>query len=171
MTGFYSTYIEIIESIENAIKDEKIITALILLFSAIDSFSNLVNREKARGRNVFIKWTEEWMLKNTSIECSSVDLYAARCGILHGFISESDLSNKKEAKQILYAFGEVPLDSLKDIISITNRKKECVAVKLEDLFLAFRQGISNCYLELNNDPNWLKQFEEKAAKYFVTMKK
>ncbi|PCJ28566.1 MAG: hypothetical protein COA97_01075 [Flavobacteriales bacterium] len=168
MNGFHRTYFEIIQSIESAIKDRKIITSLILLYSAIDSFSNIANQSNKSGRKVFIKWVDKWMLEENNLTCNSIDIYAARCGVLHGFISESDLSNNGNAKKICYAWGNASLLELESSIKKTKKENEYIALKLEDIFQSFRIGMANCIDEIEKDENWRNSFELKASKYFTT---
>jgi hypothetical protein len=170
MKGFYQTYFEIIESIENSIRERKIMSSLILLYSAIDSFSHLANRTNDITRNVFINWTEKWMISYSNLPCSGIDLYAARCGILHELISESKLSKDKKAKQIFYAWGNADINILKETIKNSDNEDECLALKLEEIFDAFKIGMSKCYEEISKYSSWTYSFNEKAAKYFVTIK-
>ena len=169
MEGFYQTYYEIIQSIETSIDQRKIITSLVLLYSAIDSFSNISNCSDKNGREVFKDWVDRWMLNNNNLKCSSIDLYAARCGILHGFISESDFSKKTKAKRICYAWGNSDLQKLKNQIEKTDAHNECIALRLEDLFIAFKMEVANCIDEMNKNDNWKTIFEMKATKYFISM--
>jgi hypothetical protein len=169
MKGFKQTYDEIIGSIDKSLKENKIITSLILLYSAIDSFSNLANRTNSSGRQIFIKWVDKWMLNDTLENVAGIDLYAARCGILHGFISESDLSNKDKAKQILYSYGEAPPEIPNKAIKSSDQEERYVGVKVEDLFESFRSGFRNCYEQIERDNDWKSSFEQKARKYFVSI--
>lgn len=171
MTGFYKTYFDILETIEYCIQKDRINPALILNYSALDSFSHLSNRTKNKGREVFKKWVKKWMLEKYPLPCNEIDFYAARCGLLHTQISESHLSNKNEAKEIYYVHGMYPIEPLELAIEISKDKKDkVIAVKIEDLFNSFKQGMSDCFNEMENDIEWKNSFVEKANKYFVLIK-
>ncbi len=168
MKGFYQTYIGIIETIDYCIKKERIIPGLILLYSAIDSFSNISNRTSKTGREVFKNWVKKWMLEKSTLACNEADIYAARCGLLHTLISESDLSKKNEAKEIYYVYGKKQIEILQQVIDKSiDKQGKVIAVKVEDLVSAFRQGMADCMDKINNDFEWEKQFSEKASKYFI----
>ena len=53
MTGFFQTYFDILESIDDSLKKERIVPGLILFYSAIDSFSSLAENTNRTGKKVF----------------------------------------------------------------------------------------------------------------------
>lgn len=169
MNGFFQTFDNINEVVDFAINKNKIVPALILIYSSIDNISVISTIGEARSsREVFKAWVKDWMLKRYPLPCNEVDIYAARCGLLHQHISESDLSNGKKAKQIYYYWGNKDANSLEKAIKLMNKENEIVAVKVEDLFWSFRRGVADCYEENSKDKKWIKSFKEKAKKLFVT---
>lgn len=55
------------------------------------------------------------MLEKYPLPCSELDIYSARCGLLHQQINESDLTRAKKAKQIVYSWKGARNKSLKDL--------------------------------------------------------
>ncbi|MEP7198105.1 MAG: hypothetical protein ABI851_16425 [Saprospiraceae bacterium] len=90
-TGLYSNYYDIFETIYECLEKGRITPALILIYSAIDSFSYMSNLNNHSGKKVFKEWVKKWMLDRYPLPCNETDLYAARCGLLHLQSSESDL--------------------------------------------------------------------------------
>jgi hypothetical protein len=163
----YQTYFDILETIDEALSKRRIIPALILLYSAIDSFSSLANRSDSTGRQVFKSWVKFWMLKDNNFALNEDDLYSARCGLLHQQTSESTLTITNKASEIYYSWGEVESKGLE--FAINNSGKKAVAVKVEELISAFRIGMANCLNEIYLDPDWRKQFEGRTEKLFTNI--
>jgi hypothetical protein len=169
VNGFIKTYTDILETIDDSIKKERIVPGLILLYSGIDSFSSLADRDNGTGRKVFKDWVKKWMLDKYPITCNEVDIYSARCGLLHQQVSESDLTTEKKAKEIYYVWGNAHVKLLQDTIDNSNKKDSVVAVKIEDLVWAFRQGMADCIDEINRDGEWKTIFDQKANRLFVSV--
>ena len=170
MTGFFQTYFDILESIDDSLKKERIVPGLILFYSAIDSFSRLAENTNRTGKKVFKDWVKKWMLDKHPLPCNETDIYSARCGLLHQQISESDLTTDRKAKEIFYAWGNSDVKLLQDTIDNSDKKDKGVAVKIEDLVWAFRQAMADCMDEINKDKQWRQNFDEKAKKLFVSVR-
>jgi len=82
--------------------------ALVLIYSAIDVVGWLyaANPSASTGPR-FTSWVAKYLLPAVNLDCSSRELYGARCGIVHNFSTESDLSRKGEVRQIVYLVGAI----------------------------------------------------------------
>lgn len=169
MEGFYKTYFDIIRGVEDSLEKERIIPSLILIYSAIDSYSHLTEKSSKKGGKVFKAWVKKWMLSTYPLPVNEIDIYAARCGLLHEQVSGSDLSSKGKAKEIYYCWGNSKTEKLEKAISKSDKKDQAVAVKVEDLFWSFRKGFVDCKNEIHNDEDWEKRFKEKAKKLFINI--
>lgn len=169
MNGFFKTYYDLFQSIEESIEKRRIIPALILIYSAIESFSFLASTSDKNKREVFKEWVKRWMLTKYPLPCDEADLYSARCGLLHQQISQSNLSNKGVAKEIYYVWGNANLEALQSSIYSIDKCDSVVAVKVEDLMWSFRHGMGDCMNEVDKDKEWTKAFNEKAKKMFVSV--
>lgn len=169
MEGYYKTYLDIIQSIDESLEKQRIVPALILIYSAIDSFSYVAEKSDKRGRSVFKTWVKTWMLSKYPLPCNEIDIYAARCGLLHHLASESDLSNKEEAKEIFYSWGNSSVELLQIEINKTGERNLPIALKVEDLLFSFRNGIADCKMAIENDEKWKNIFSQNAKKYFVNI--
>jgi len=167
--GFYQTYFDLIETIEESIQKKRIVPALILIYSGIDSFSYLSEVSDQKGRGVFKAWVKKWMLGKYSLPCNEVDLYAARCGLLHRQMSEAQLTEDKNAKELYYAWGNKDQEELQKGIDSTDKKDQAVAINIEDLVWSFRKGIADCMDEIKKDERWDRVFKTKAGKLFVSV--
>ncbi|WP_019438316.1 hypothetical protein [Pseudomonas putida] len=79
--------------------------ALSLVFISIDKMAWLSSAKVDHDRNDFIAWVEKYFLPGYPIQLNALDLYAARCGLLHTGSAESKLFRDGKAKQIFYSTG------------------------------------------------------------------
>ena len=78
--------------------------ALILLYAQIDGIAwlaNVVGLKTDKARPNYKAWLERYVLIHGE-EVSAMDLWAARCAVLHTQTPDSDLSAKGEARRIRY---------------------------------------------------------------------
>src|SRR5438128_496386 len=97
--------------------------ALILLYSAIDAASWLC-AEYPDGpvQKYFVAWVEKYLLATGRFKCSALDLWAARCGIVHTFSASSRLSREGKVHQIVYVNRGGDRDMLYQLETIRNAK-------------------------------------------------
>jgi hypothetical protein len=80
---------------------------LVLLYTTLDALAWAVYAPTEKTvKQRFLKICDDYLFPNPKIPCASIDLYAARCSILHNLGWESDLSQKGEAISLVYCFGE-----------------------------------------------------------------
>ena len=168
--GFFETYINILQAVEELLEKRRIIPSLILIYTAIDGFSSLANRDKPdKGRSVFMGWVKTWMLNHLNSKCNEKDLYSARCAVLHQMVSESEMTREGDARRIYYTWGNRESKSLQIKLDNSPLKDSALAVKVEDIFWAFRRGMSDCMQQIEKDQSWQKSFDKKAEKLFISI--
>jgi hypothetical protein len=117
-----------------ALKHGRNRAALILTFSGIDAMASL---EKNDGKNDvrerFENWVNEYMQFSDWPE-AGLELYGARCGILHTYGPISDLSEKGKVRLIGYSTG---------VSKRVMQDAELVLVDVEVLARHFFLGIAN----------------------------
>ena len=159
--------VDIIKSIELCLNAKLQLSSLVLLYSGIDIVAWLnrpVSKERATRKD-FINWADDYLLPNTNIKYEAIDLYAARCGIVHSYSFSSRLSKKGEAKEIYYSYGKANIKSLQNDID-RRPKKNAVAIHINDLLEAFKEGIEKFKLSIKNDKEKEKIVCGRANKYF-----
>jgi hypothetical protein len=83
----------LLEAIDLMVEQQRILTALILIYAGIDAIASLERRESDRtGRAGFLRWVDTFLLRDGRLPCTALELYGSRCGILHTFSADSDLS-------------------------------------------------------------------------------
>ena len=73
--------------------------ALILIYSGIDIMAALSRPAAAEKvvRADYIAWAERYMRCQERLGVSGIELYAARCGVVHTATADSQLSNEGKA--------------------------------------------------------------------------
>lgn len=120
---------------------------LVIMYSAIDTMGLLdapPSTKKATGET-FQNWVRKYLLKKNNFEFNALDLWAARCAVLHTFTAESELSNSGKAKKIFYISGNTDMTLVQALTegarSIDNGTN--VPAIIEDVHLAFSSSLQN----------------------------
>lgn len=146
---------------------------LILLYASIDIMAWL-NRPVCHidvQRSDFISWVNEFLLPGTALKCKAIDIYSARCGLIHSYTAESRISRKGDAKQIWYAYAPKGAEDLQSLIDKDIKLSAiAVAVQIEQLFDAFSNGIKRFKQYLYHNPDQAKLVYERAHKFFSNMR-
>ena len=141
--------------------------ALILIYSTIDTTGWLDSSKTFATNDSFMNWVDNYLLKAKPLQCTSLDLYAARCGLLHTFTPDSQLSSSGRARRIYYAWGTGSVQDLQRTIDLTNKSQEYVAVHVNDLYEAWQLGLIQFSEELEKDPDRKARVYKKANKFFA----
>lgn len=101
---FEENITELVEVVDMCFDNGFIIPGLVIIYVGIDIMAWL-NRPESREnviRDDFISWVDEFLLPNSNLACNAIDLYAARCGLVHTYSAESRLSRGKHVRKIYY---------------------------------------------------------------------
>ena len=159
MKSLYQNMFAVLETIEDCLEKGRAMPALVLLYSAIDAVASLERQSGEDTKAYFKRWVEAYMLKALPPPCTALELYAARCGIVHNFAAESDLFRKGQVRCIVYAWGTAKAEDLQKAGDILHRT-DSVAVHVTDIIKAFRNGLENYLEEISAD----KLRQERVAK-------
>jgi hypothetical protein len=143
--------IDLLDAIEECYEKGRQMPCLVLLYSGIDVAASLERLEKSSVKAGFVKWVDGYMLPTALLNCDAIDLYAARCGVVHAFTLESDLSRADDARVVGHAFGAAELQKLNQATDILGRTQQ-VNVSVRNLIDAFRIGFADYLAEVDKDP-------------------
>jgi hypothetical protein len=135
----------------NAELPEAILT---LVYSGIDTFGLLGAPPAALDAtgDTYKDWCEKYILPRIkSVEgdpVTAVDLWAARCGVLHTSTPLSKLEREGKARQIWYQFLGKAGSNL-----ITSSKLPILGLDIQNLATAFKEGGMAFIKDLNNNPS------------------
>jgi hypothetical protein len=101
---------------------------LILLFSTIDALAWLTcshNQPDVKAAD-FMRWVDQYLMPGSGLPCTSSDLYAARCGLVHSLTPDARKIGEGHAQDIYYAVGPDRAKLLQ--YGIDNSKEQAIAV-------------------------------------------
>jgi hypothetical protein len=132
----------IIEDIRFALENKRYRATVVLIYSGIDAMATLDRPEKAEevNRECFINWTETYMHFNSG-SVSGIELYSARCAMLHNYGVCSRLTNQGIARKIGYVDN-----SALDVMA-SPEVKGLLLLSIHGLADAFIKGVAN-YLKM-----------------------
>lgn len=100
--------------ITNCLDANMLMPTLILIYSAIDGAAWLSHAEDDNKKEHFINWVNEWIMPQKKLNCTAIDLYAARCALLHTYTSKARLTRQGDAKQMCYVYGKATVKEMHD---------------------------------------------------------
>lgn len=142
--------------------------ALALLYTSIDIAAWVWSGKEGNIASQFISWTERYLLPDSGLKCTAKELYSARCGLLHTYSSQSRMTKKKEARQLIYAWRISRAEELQELIDLGKLDK-WIPVKIETLFEAYKQGIMRMLEELQRDEQLASEAYERGSSFYVNM--
>jgi hypothetical protein len=169
VSAFYKHMFDLLESIEDCEAKRRTLPCLTLLYAGMDVMASLDSRPGEGVQVGFVRWVDTYLLMGRSLDCTALDLYAARCGVVHTFTADSDLHRKGKARKIQYAWGNA--DVAKLARSTQSLGYDIASVHLRDLIDAFRNAVANHLDAVASDTAKTARFEEMAGLWFCDMKK
>jgi hypothetical protein len=162
--------LEVIKAVKLCIEERMITPSLILLYAGIEAVAWLDCGDSLRSKIRFTHWVKNYVLPLEDSDVTADELYGARCGLIHTLSAESEMSRKKKARQVVYAWGSSDVSTLKKMIDIGNMTGY-VAVKVETLVNNSKIGIERFLGECTKEPEKAKAIQERAKKLFRHMSK
>jgi len=166
--AFYKNTISMIDSIEDCLEKRRLLPCLVLLYTGLDVMASLERQQSEGTKAAFVRWVDKYFLKAQPLSCNATELYAARCGVLHTFTAESDLSRQRKARMLIYAWGDASVEDLAQTAVLLNRD-DMVSVHVRDLIDAFQHGIAEYIQELNADFKRQRVVTQRAGLWFINM--
>jgi hypothetical protein len=122
----------------------KPMSAMILVYSAIDILGALDSDDGVATRDTFVDWANRYIDPAGAPGCSGLELYSARCGLLHNWSPTTRLTRAGAAREFIYAIDR-PLSPVKQ------SPGGPVVVHPPWLWVSFRDGSSRFVTEVTND--------------------
>jgi hypothetical protein len=142
--------------------------ALALVYTIIDVVGSLERKEEEGTRKAFVRWVETNLLPDHRLPCTGLELYAARCGVLHSLTPDADLVTRGEARRLAYAWGKGSADDLREIAKRLKRA-DVVAIHVGD-FIDAVEGAFRSYLQkVAADGERLKLALSRTSKWFANL--
>jgi hypothetical protein len=158
-----------IQAINLCLENHLRIPALVLIYTGMDVMANLSRpqeKEQANRRDFEI-WAETYMDCMARFGVSGLDLYAARCAIVHSYTFDSALSRNRMARRIIYAWGNKKVEGPNAVLAHVGFREKMI--KIEDLFLAFATGIDTFRRRLDEGSDFSKMVQSRARQFFADL--
>ena len=111
---------------------------------------------------------ESYLLDDQRLSCTALELYAARCGLVHTLTPDSQLA-AKGIRRISYSWGNAKSRNLQRLINDSHLSDKTVAVQVEDLFKSWRSGILKFINEVHEDAEKASGVYERANNFFSSL--
>jgi hypothetical protein len=160
---------DLVDSIWDCLNRQQILPCLVLLYSGIEIVAKMSSVPGEGTRSYFVAWVDKYVLSKGQFDATALDLYAARCGIVHAFSPDSDLYRDGKARRISYAWGSADAQKLK--ASIAALSYDLVSVHLNELVHAFNIGLADFLTEISNLPEDLRRAEQVRGSWFTNLDK
>ena len=165
-----SNYEEMFGAIDACYHKALIMPCLSLIYTTIDSISWLAYGDKEEStKKRFIQWSETYLLPLLKDNCSSIDLYSARCSILHGLSWESDLSKNHKAKRIVYSLGRNTENSSeldKEIFS----QDHVASVHIDSLIASLKAAVNAFFTDANTNEELNSRIEKANGQRYAKIR-
>ncbi|TWI74197.1 hypothetical protein LZ24_01137 [Desulfobotulus alkaliphilus] len=140
MENFVKIMKQMSTAISGCISNDLGLPALTLIYCSIDIVSYLNKEDDEGNKAYFTKWVDIYLIPKLEGDVTSIDIYASRCGIVHRMSSESDLSSKGKARQIVYTMGKKAIN-IQDQIDKNDKEHLYTTLHIDELFDAFMQAV------------------------------
>lgn len=159
---------QIKESIRITLDNHCWAASVILIYSGIDAMAylNMPENQDDVIRNDFVNWVERYISFPCREKLTGLDLYGARCGMLHQFGTASRLNREGKCRQI----GYLP-ECKPEVIYNPKISTDLVMLSIKGLADAFFNGIDRFLIALFANSDKAKVAEKRLPKLVHVRKK
>jgi hypothetical protein len=136
-------------------------SAMVLLFSGIDTIAWLASpaAQESATKSAFIEWCDRYVRLPGSQQLSGLELYSARCAVVHVYGSESNITRDGKARQVAFMDVSVP-----EVRYDPKVDPSVVLVSISAMAKAFFAGIDKCLVDVFADPVRAAAAEKRLTK-------
>lgn len=144
-----------------ALENDCFDSAVILILSGIDAMAYLAMPASQEDvtRSDFVRWVERYIKFPCKEQLTGLDLYGARCAMLHNYGVASDLSRKGKCRQVGYMDKSVP-----EVCYAPNVSRDMVLVSVPALADVFFSGVDKFLVDLFLDKKKAPIAEQRLKK-------
>ena len=165
MEAFYRHMVDLLASIDDCASNGRLLPCLTLLYSGMDVMSSLDAQPNESNQASFVRWVDRYLSID---DCTPLDIYAARCGIVHTFAADSRLARDGRAKKIAYAWGTAKVDKLKRASAAMGRQ-DWQCLHIGELITAFKQAVIEHWNHIQSDALAMERFNKAAGIWFTNL--
>ena len=156
-------------AIDLCFREGLIAPTLALVYSGMDTLAWLGVPEGREDvtREDFVSWTDRYLLPDSGITCTALDLYSSRCGILHSMSSESRATRQGVATKVFYTWGSRRAEDLQNMIDWAGQS--ALAIQVDTLLYAFKEGFDRFLEASERDPVLGQRVSDRLDKIFTNV--
>jgi hypothetical protein len=149
-----------------ALENDCLGSAVILILSGIDAMAYIAMPASQDDvtRSDFVRWAEQYVKFPCREQLTGLDLYGARCAMLHNYGTASELSRKGKCRQVGYMDKSVPEVRFNPVVS-----NGLVLVSVPALADAFFAGVDKFLVDLFADKKKASVAEQRLKKLVQAM--
>ena len=143
------------------------VPAQALGYMAVDTLAGLGMPEGQDdvNRAAFMQWVKKYLIPFGLENCDPIDIYASRCGVVHGFTSEARLVREQKATRIFFVWGAAIVETLQNAIDLRPRLP-AIALHVDTFLSAVTEGRSAFLAHLESDDAMRDLANARAAQLF-----
>lgn len=149
---------------KSALDNGRYRAAAVLAYCGIDTLASLVRDAKSPRvqRSDFIRWVEKYMDFRSKHGPTGVELYGARCGLLHASMAESETSRKDEKVRLIgYA------DKNSEPVMHDEKVKTLIILSTTHLVGILAEGVLKCWKDIKGDKDLLRLVHQRLQKLYA----
>jgi hypothetical protein len=158
----------LLRAAELCLGEKLTLPCLIILYSGIDMVSALDRRVNETVGAGFVRWCESYLLRARPMACNGLDLWSARCGVLHTGTPDSNLTRSGQARRLLYAWGTKRPETLQALVDALGHTNE-VSVHIGDIADGLRDGMALYFADLQQDGSRAAVAAARAAEILLEL--
>lgn len=148
-------------------KNELVMPAVAMIYSSIDTMAWLScpATQMDVKKDDFISWADRYLLPDSGLTCTALELYSARCGVLHTMTPESNIVRTAGARKVLYGWGNHDarlLDGFGEHVG-----EPCVGVDVDALIRAFDAAVERFVDDTERDEDLKNRVEPRRRMVFA----
>lgn len=161
--------LDLIDGSELCSRSGKWLPALSLSLMAIDTMAWLsrpLSAPKVKPEH-FVAWCDAYLHPLSNLACTSLELYAFRCGLLHTQSPRSRYSESAQARRIFLVGTPEDEPTMHRLLAGSGEAASIVVVPLTTLLEAIHDAANQFCRDLKQNPSLAKLAGERSAQLFA----
>lgn len=164
-----STFAKMFEAADLCRERALDVPMLVLIYTVLDTLAWALYGDKVKEvRQRFTSLCDAHILPGSTIQCTALELYAARCSILHTLGWESELSKLGKVRSIFYSFGTDDPTIAQAALELTN-PGEFISVRADDLLTAAKNAVAEVAKLAPTDTELAQRLSVAAGKQYRSL--
>lgn len=153
LAHLHRVFSEVSRAVDLCLEQNLQVPALILLYSGMDIAGSMATYGQNKSvQDSFTGWVDDYIRPTKTLGCTSLELFGARCGIVHTFTPESTLYQQGKARKVIYAWSPSRVETLRETTDLGRMSRQYVPIQGDDLVKTYKQGINRFLGDLNQLP-------------------